>query len=110
MTCHFRCGNACDHPEPNRSDNGQVQDEITKAVQRRSVLRGAAAAPVTALARLPAPARPGPPFLAPTVGYVLELTPGAGDHAGTSISCPDNVAFNDDGTCGSPPTATRSAP
>lgn len=43
MTCHFRCGNACDHPEPNRSGNSHIQDEITKAVARRSVLKGAAA-------------------------------------------------------------------
>ena len=42
LTCYFRCGNACDHPEPNRSDNGHIQDEIAKAVQRRSVLKGAA--------------------------------------------------------------------
>ncbi|ABL81393.1 MULTISPECIES: PhoX family phosphatase [unclassified Nocardioides] len=42
LTCYFRCGNACDQPEPNRSDNGHIQDEIAKAVQRRSVLKGAA--------------------------------------------------------------------
>jgi secreted PhoX family phosphatase len=43
MTCFFRCGNACDHPEPNRSGNGHVQDEITTALRRRAVLQGAAA-------------------------------------------------------------------
>ncbi len=43
MTCFFRCGNACDHPEPNPTDHGHVRDEIAKAVGRRSVLRGAAA-------------------------------------------------------------------
>ncbi|WP_232675926.1 PhoX family phosphatase [Nocardioides sp. R-C-SC26] len=42
MTCYFRCGNACDHPEPNRHSHGHVQDEIAKVVQRRSVLAGAA--------------------------------------------------------------------
>ena len=31
-----------DHPEPNRTENGHIQDEIAKAVARRSVLRGAA--------------------------------------------------------------------
>lgn len=36
MTCHFRCGNACDHPEPNRSGNSHIQDEITK--DRKSVV------------------------------------------------------------------------
>jgi secreted PhoX family phosphatase len=42
MTCLFRCGNACDHPEPNQSDHGHIQQEITRALQRRSVLKGAA--------------------------------------------------------------------
>uniref|UniRef100_UPI0016028E69 PhoX family protein n=1 Tax=Nocardioides pelophilus TaxID=2172019 RepID=UPI0016028E69 len=42
MTCRFKCGNACDHPVPNTSENGHIQDEIAKAVGRRSVLRGAA--------------------------------------------------------------------
>src|SRR5688572_32449928 len=42
MTCFFRCGNACDHPEPNRTDNGHIQDEIAAALQRRAVLKGAA--------------------------------------------------------------------
>jgi hypothetical protein len=42
MTCLFRCGNACDHPEPNRTDNGHIQDEIATALQRRAVLKGAA--------------------------------------------------------------------
>lgn len=42
MTCFFRCGNACDQAVPNQSGHGHIQDEITKAVQRRSVLKGAA--------------------------------------------------------------------
>ncbi|MFB9311808.1 PhoX family protein [Nocardioides plantarum] len=41
MTCLFRCGNACDHPEPNRSDHGHVQDEIAKVVGRRGLLQSA---------------------------------------------------------------------
>lgn len=42
-TCFFRCGNACDHPEPNPTDHGHIQDQIARAVQRRSILKGAAA-------------------------------------------------------------------
>ncbi|WP_244931293.1 PhoX family phosphatase [Nocardioides sp. W7] len=42
MTCLHRCGNACDHPEPNTSANSHVREEISKVVQRRSVLQGAA--------------------------------------------------------------------
>jgi len=43
MTCTFRCGNACDHPEPNPTDNRHIQDEIATALARRSLLKGAAA-------------------------------------------------------------------
>ena len=42
MTCFFRCGNACDKPEPNPTDHARMRDEISKAVARRSVLRGGA--------------------------------------------------------------------
>jgi len=42
MTCLFKCGNACDQPVPNVSGNSYVQDEIRKAIGRRTVLRGAA--------------------------------------------------------------------
>lgn len=42
MTCFFRCGNACDHPEPNPTQHTHVAEEIAKVVGRRSVLRGAA--------------------------------------------------------------------
>ena len=43
-TCQYRCGNACDHPEPNVSDNEHIGDVIRSAISRRSVLGGAAAA------------------------------------------------------------------
>lgn len=42
VTCHYRCANACFHPEPNRTGHEHIQDHITRAVARRSVLRGAA--------------------------------------------------------------------
>ncbi|MFC5730714.1 MULTISPECIES: PhoX family protein [Nocardioides] len=42
LTCFFRCGNACDKPEPNPTDHAHIQDEIAKAVGRRSILRGGA--------------------------------------------------------------------
>jgi secreted PhoX family phosphatase len=42
MTCLFRCGNACDRPEPNPTSHPHIRDEIDKALQRRSVLKGAA--------------------------------------------------------------------
>ena len=44
MTCKYRCGNACDHPEPNRSGNPHIGEVLRGVVARRSVLRGTAAA------------------------------------------------------------------
>ncbi|RYU14930.1 PhoX family phosphatase [Nocardioides iriomotensis] len=39
MTCRYKCGNACDQPVPNTSANQHVQDVITTALARRSVLK-----------------------------------------------------------------------
>ncbi|MPZ96296.1 MAG: DUF839 domain-containing protein [Propionibacteriales bacterium] len=43
MTCQFRCGNACDHPEPNTSGNEHFQDVLARTIARRSVLKAGAA-------------------------------------------------------------------
>ena len=43
MTCEFRCGNACDHPEPNTSGNEHIHDVIAGTIARRSVLKAGAA-------------------------------------------------------------------
>jgi secreted PhoX family phosphatase len=43
MTCHYRCGNACDHPEPNTSGNQTMRDLVEATIARRSVLKGGAA-------------------------------------------------------------------
>jgi hypothetical protein len=49
MTCRYRCGNACDLPVPNRSDNPHVGDVIATTLARRSVLKaGGARLAVTA--------------------------------------------------------------
>ena len=42
MTCHFRCGDACDQPIPNQSGHPHVRDEINAALARRTLLQGAA--------------------------------------------------------------------
>jgi uncharacterized protein len=53
MTCKYRCGNQCDHPEPNRSGNPHIRDLLGKAVARRTLLAaGGAASAGTALAPL----------------------------------------------------------
>ncbi|MGW4294950.1 phosphatase, partial [Micromonospora chersina] len=43
MTCQYRCGNACDHPVPNRSDNPYFGDLVDAEVSRRGVVRAGAA-------------------------------------------------------------------
>jgi uncharacterized protein len=43
MTCEFRCGNACDHPVPNPSDNPYFGDIVASALSRRTLLKGSAA-------------------------------------------------------------------
>jgi hypothetical protein len=52
-TCTFRCGNACDRPEPNTSANTHIQEILTAAVARRSVLRAGAAGSAVALVASP---------------------------------------------------------
>ncbi|NGN65461.1 PhoX family protein [Streptomyces sp. A7024] len=46
MTCRFRCGDACFHEVPNKSDNEYAGDIIASAVSRRAMLRAGAAATV----------------------------------------------------------------
>jgi secreted PhoX family phosphatase len=48
-TCHYRCGNACDQPEPNTSGNTHFSDVVAAAASRRTVL-GAAGLGAGALA------------------------------------------------------------
>ncbi|SBT53985.1 PhoX family protein [Micromonospora narathiwatensis] len=42
MTCLYRCGNACDHPVPNPSDNPYFGDLVEAEVSRRGVVRAGA--------------------------------------------------------------------
>ena len=62
MTCHFRCGDACDQPVPNPTDNTTFQDVAGRALARRSLLKtaavGAGAVVVGGLVAEPAAAAP----------------------------------------------------
>lgn len=61
LTCFFRCGNACDRPEPNPTDHPHVRDVVTTALSRRTML-GAAGVGAGALVLAPtldAAAAPG---------------------------------------------------
>ena len=42
MTCHYRCGDACDKPEPNVSGHTHIRDVVGTALQRRALVKGAA--------------------------------------------------------------------
>ncbi len=42
MTCLYRCGNACDHPVPNRTDNPYLGDVVNTEMSRRGVVRAGA--------------------------------------------------------------------
>ncbi len=42
QTCQFKCGNACDKPIPNESDNPSMADIVATAVARRALLKGGA--------------------------------------------------------------------
>jgi uncharacterized protein len=43
-TCHYKCGNACDHPDPNRSGNETMQQIVERTIARRAVLQAGAVA------------------------------------------------------------------
>ncbi|MDO3701626.1 PhoX family phosphatase [Micromonospora sp. C28SCA-DRY-2] len=79
MTCLYRCGNACDHPVPNTSDNTYFGDVVSAEVTRRGVVRagavgalvlgfGGAAAGALAGAG-PAAAAPGTPVVPEAAGF-----------------------------------------
>ncbi|WP_066956676.1 PhoX family protein [Streptomyces lushanensis] len=50
LTCRYRCGDACFHEVPNKSDNEYVGDIIAGAMSRRSMVRAAAVVTVAAAA------------------------------------------------------------
>ena len=62
MTCHYRCGNACEQPIPNTSDNREMSDVVEGALARRSLLKaggaGAGALVLGGLSGAPAAASP----------------------------------------------------
>ncbi|MDY7086564.1 MAG: PhoX family phosphatase [Actinomycetota bacterium] len=89
MTCLYRCGNACDHPVPNRSDNTYLGDVVNASMSRRGVMRaGAAGALVLGLSGTAA-ATATPAVAAPRTGHA----PPAGGKAGklTFTAIPPNT-------------------
>ncbi|GAA0479349.1 hypothetical protein Ade02nite_39780 [Paractinoplanes deccanensis] len=67
MTCLYRCGNACDHPVPNETDNPYLGDVVSSAMSRRGLLAAGGAGALVlglsstpAIAATPASAAPAP--------------------------------------------------
>jgi secreted PhoX family phosphatase len=74
MTCLYRCGNACDHPVPNESDNPYLGDVVNAGMSRRGVVRAGAVGALVlgfggaaATAASPALASPAPTEVAPAL-------------------------------------------
>ncbi|MDQ3663012.1 MAG: PhoX family phosphatase [Actinomycetota bacterium] len=61
MTCTYRCGNACAHDVPNKSDNPYFGDILSEMVSRRTLLKGGAAASIVLYAGTRAPSALGAP-------------------------------------------------
>ncbi|MET8278780.1 PhoX family phosphatase [Micromonospora sp. NPDC005174] len=99
MTCLYRCGNACDHPVPNTSDNAYFGDVVDAEVSRRGVVRagavgalvlgfgGAAAGALAGAA--PAVAAPTTPDVPESFGFGRPTT-GVGSGALTFKPIPPN--------------------
>ncbi|MEV6373831.1 PhoX family protein [Micromonospora musae] len=98
MTCLYRCGNACDHPVPNTSENEYFGDVVNAEVSRRGVVRagavgalvlgfGGAAAGALAGA---APAAAAAPTATPTAAGFGRPRPGVGNGALTFKAIPPN--------------------
>ncbi len=39
VTCHYKCGNACDSPVPNRTDNPTFETVVAASISRRNLLK-----------------------------------------------------------------------
>ncbi|RKR89752.1 hypothetical protein BDK92_4108 [Micromonospora pisi] len=102
MTCLYRCGNACDHPVPNESENEYFGDVVKAEVTRRGVVRagavgalvlgfgGAAAGALAGAApALAAPGEGSTPALPDVESFTARKTP-PGNGALTFKSIPPN--------------------
>jgi uncharacterized protein len=88
MTCQYRCGNACDHPTPNTTDNEYLGDLISTGLSRRGLMRaGALGALVLGTAGALEAAAPGVAVAAPTASGGR---PAPGDGALTFKPIPPN--------------------
>ncbi|TDB74570.1 PhoX family phosphatase [Micromonospora sp. KC723] len=96
MTCLYRCGNACDHPVPNTSDNAYFGDIVSAEVSRRGVVRAGAVGALVlgfgaagAAGGTPATAAPATPVVPEVTGFGRPRPP-AGTGALTFKPIPPN--------------------
>ncbi|MET8039572.1 PhoX family phosphatase [Micromonospora sp. NPDC005215] len=95
MTCLYRCGNACDHPVPNTSDNAYFGDVVNAEVSRRGVVRAGAVGALVlgfggaAAGAAPALAAPATPDVPEAFGFGRPST-GVGNGALTFKPIPPN--------------------
>src|SRR5690349_21864218 len=75
MTCLYRCGNACDHPVPNRTDNPYLGDVVNTGMSRRGVVRAGAVGALVLGFGGTAAAAAGPASAAPAAAPVAEGLP-----------------------------------
>ncbi|TDC72176.1 PhoX family phosphatase [Micromonospora sp. KC606] len=95
MTCLYRCGNACDHPVPNSSDNAYFGDIVSAEVSRRGVVRAGAVGALVlgfgaAGGSAPAAAAPATPVVPEVTGFGRPRPP-AGTGALTFKPIPPNT-------------------
>ncbi|MFF2522573.1 PhoX family protein [Streptomyces liangshanensis] len=80
LTCRYRCGDACFHEVPNKSDNEYLGDVIAGALSRRSLVRAAAVVTVAAATGTALAAGPGD---VPASAAVATGGPGGKGHGHT---------------------------
>ncbi len=93
LTCHYRCGDACEAPVPNTSENDYFGDIVAKAVSRRALLRtsalgalAAAAAPVL----IASPTHAATPGISPGGLRFIPVPPNTND----TVTVPDGYAWS----------------
>ncbi|SFU00307.1 hypothetical protein SAMN05660657_04637 [Geodermatophilus amargosae] len=79
VTCHYKCGNACDAPVPNKTDNPTFESVVQASLSRRTLLKvaGTGALVVAAAPLFPqeAAATPGHPRGGPGTDGALTFQP-----------------------------------
>jgi uncharacterized protein len=91
LTCHYRCGNACDQPIPNTSDNPHVSEVVEQALARRALLKaGAGSAAALVLSGLVAEPAAAAPTGRPTRGPLgrIRFSPVAPNNADKVVTPP----------------------